>query len=181
MDGDLHRGVSAPVAACSESNFPADKAGHSYAVGWNAMKRLAAGASAEEQDDLFWRTAARAYRLDISDIMRKGDTRSAHRQHRGNDMTSRNGHAYPKVGLLIDGDWITDRPSCMDIENPSDEAILGQVPRASADDLANALAAAQRGFEVWSRTPPLAAGGVPPPGCGDRARAGRGDRADLHA
>ena len=69
-------------------------------------------------------------------------------------MTSRNGHAYPKVGLLIDGDWITDRPSCMDIENPSDEAILGQVPRASADDLANALAAAQRGFEVWSRTPP---------------------------
>ena len=66
-----------PRRCMAESNFPADKAGHSYAVGWNAMKRLAAGASAEEREDLFWRTAARAYRLDISDIMRKGDTRSA--------------------------------------------------------------------------------------------------------
>ena len=78
VDRDLHRGVRRRVAACSESNFPVDKAGHAYAVGWNAMKRLAAGASAEEKADLFWRTAARAYRLDISDIMRKGDTRSAH-------------------------------------------------------------------------------------------------------
>ncbi|MFO1143016.1 MAG: NAD-dependent succinate-semialdehyde dehydrogenase [Amaricoccus sp.] len=63
--------------------------------------------------------------------------------------------AYPKIGLLIDGVWIYDRPSLQDIENPSDESLLGQVPTASADDLARALDAAQRGFEVWRRTPPL--------------------------
>lgn len=46
-----------------ESNFPVDKGGYAYAVGWNAMKRIAAGASAAEKDDLFWRSAARFYRL----------------------------------------------------------------------------------------------------------------------
>jgi predicted TIM-barrel fold metal-dependent hydrolase len=47
-----------------ESNFPVDKGGFGYAVGWNAFKRLAAGASAEEKDDLFRGTAARIYRID---------------------------------------------------------------------------------------------------------------------
>ena len=46
-----------------ESNFPVDKGGYGYSVGWNAFKRLAAGASAEEKADLFWRSAARFYRL----------------------------------------------------------------------------------------------------------------------
>jgi L-fuconolactonase len=46
-----------------ESNFPVDKGGHGYAVGWNAMKRIAAGASETEKADLFWRSAARFYRL----------------------------------------------------------------------------------------------------------------------
>ncbi len=46
-----------------ESNFPVDKGGHGYAIGWNAMKRIAAGAGAEERADLFWRSAARFYRL----------------------------------------------------------------------------------------------------------------------
>ena len=46
-----------------ESNFPVDKGGFAYAVGWNAMKRIAAGASAAEKADLFWRSAARFYRL----------------------------------------------------------------------------------------------------------------------
>ena len=46
-----------------ESNFPVDKGSYGYAVGWNAFKRLAAGASAEEKADLFWRSATRFYRL----------------------------------------------------------------------------------------------------------------------
>ncbi|UPY38873.1 amidohydrolase family protein [Sediminicoccus sp. KRV36] len=46
-----------------ESNFPVDKGGYAYAIGWNAMKRIAAGASATEKADLFWRSAARFYRL----------------------------------------------------------------------------------------------------------------------
>ena len=46
-----------------ESNFPVDKGGYGYAAGWNAFKRLAAGASAEEKAELFWRSATRFYRL----------------------------------------------------------------------------------------------------------------------
>jgi len=46
-----------------ESNFPVDKGGFGYAAGWNAMKRLASGASSAEKADLFWRSAARFYRL----------------------------------------------------------------------------------------------------------------------
>ncbi len=46
-----------------ESNFPVDKGSYSYAVGWNAFKRLAAGASAAENADLFSGTATRFYGL----------------------------------------------------------------------------------------------------------------------
>ncbi|MBS7811688.1 amidohydrolase family protein [Roseococcus sp. XZZS9] len=46
-----------------ESNFPVDKGGYGYAEGWNAFKRIAAGASVEEKADLFWRSATRFYRL----------------------------------------------------------------------------------------------------------------------
>lgn len=46
-----------------QSNFPVDKGSYSYAVGWNAFKRLAEGASAAERDDLFSGCARRFYRL----------------------------------------------------------------------------------------------------------------------
>lgn len=49
-----------------ESNFPVDRGGYSYAVGWNAFKRLAQGASADEHESLFWRSASRFYQLGIS-------------------------------------------------------------------------------------------------------------------
>lgn len=52
-----------PSRCMFESNFPVDKGSYAYAIGWNAMKRIAAGASAEEKADLFWRSAARFYRL----------------------------------------------------------------------------------------------------------------------
>jgi predicted TIM-barrel fold metal-dependent hydrolase len=46
-----------------ESNFPVQKRWCSYAVLWNACKRLAAGASTAEKSALFGATAARVYRL----------------------------------------------------------------------------------------------------------------------
>lgn len=46
-----------------ESNFPVDKITSSYAVLWNAFKRLSAGASAADKTALFSGTASRAYRL----------------------------------------------------------------------------------------------------------------------
>ena len=61
---------------------------------------------------------------------------------------------YPRIGLLIDGEWIYDRPALCNVENPSDESILGQVPKATPADLQNALASSARGFDVWRKTPP---------------------------
>ncbi len=47
-----------------ESNFPVQKRWCSYAVVWNAFKRIASGASAAEKAALFAGTASRVYRLD---------------------------------------------------------------------------------------------------------------------
>ena len=47
-----------------ESNYPVDKWGASYLVLWNAFKRLASGASADEKRALFAGTAARVYRIE---------------------------------------------------------------------------------------------------------------------
>ena len=55
---------SAPTRCMFESNFPVDKGSGPYATYWNAFKRLAAGASAEEKAALFRETAKRFYRLD---------------------------------------------------------------------------------------------------------------------
>jgi predicted TIM-barrel fold metal-dependent hydrolase len=52
-----------PRRCMFESNFPVDKGSYSYAVGWNAFKRLAAGASPAEKGELFSGTATRFYRL----------------------------------------------------------------------------------------------------------------------
>ena len=47
-----------------ESNFPVDKMGIGYAGMFNALKRIAAGASATEKTALFSGTAKRVYRLE---------------------------------------------------------------------------------------------------------------------
>ncbi len=49
--------------AMFESNFPVDKFSGSYAVYWNAFKRLAAAASEQEKAALFRETARRFYTL----------------------------------------------------------------------------------------------------------------------
>ncbi len=51
-----------------ESNFPVQKRWSSYAVLWNACKRLAAGASTAEKAALFSGTAARVYRIPAGPI-----------------------------------------------------------------------------------------------------------------
>jgi predicted TIM-barrel fold metal-dependent hydrolase len=52
-----------PSRCMFESNFPVDKISASYALYWNAFKRLAAAASPEEKAALFRATAQRIYRL----------------------------------------------------------------------------------------------------------------------
>ena len=53
-----------PSRSMFESNFPVDKGMCSYPVLWNALKRLAAGASVAEKTALFCGTAMRVYGLD---------------------------------------------------------------------------------------------------------------------
>lgn len=55
-----------------ESNFPVQKRWCSYAVVWNAFKRLAAGASNDEKTALFAGTASQVYSLP-SDVQPKDD------------------------------------------------------------------------------------------------------------
>jgi L-fuconolactonase len=52
-----------PRRAMFESNFPVDKGSCGYQALWNAFKRIAAGASADDKAALFAGTARRFYRL----------------------------------------------------------------------------------------------------------------------
>ncbi len=52
-----------PSRVMFESNFPVHKNWCSYAVLWNAFKRMAAGAGLDDRHELFAGTAARVYRL----------------------------------------------------------------------------------------------------------------------
>jgi predicted TIM-barrel fold metal-dependent hydrolase len=54
-----------PSRCMFESNFPVDKVSYSYAVMFNAFKRLSRGYSAAERATMFHDTAARLYRIDV--------------------------------------------------------------------------------------------------------------------
>lgn len=60
--------------------------------------------------------------------------------------------AYPEVKLYIAGEW--RRRTGADVVNPADESVLGVVPHALAEDLDDAVAAAQAGFAIWRETSP---------------------------
>jgi succinate-semialdehyde dehydrogenase/glutarate-semialdehyde dehydrogenase len=59
---------------------------------------------------------------------------------------------YPDLKLYVAGEWrqVDGQP----VINPADESVLGTVPHATRADLDDALAAAEQGFKVWSRTAP---------------------------
>jgi succinate-semialdehyde dehydrogenase/glutarate-semialdehyde dehydrogenase len=60
--------------------------------------------------------------------------------------------SYPQMKFYIGGEWKTAEGA--PVINPHDESILGTVPHATRTDLDNALAAAEHGFRIWSRTSP---------------------------
>ncbi|MCC7348201.1 MAG: amidohydrolase family protein [Variibacter sp.] len=55
-----------PRRAMFESNFPVDKGTCSYGVLWNAFKRIAKDYSEDEKHALFFGTAARVYRVEVT-------------------------------------------------------------------------------------------------------------------
>lgn len=63
------------------------------------------------------------------------------------------------ASLLIAGRRIADRER-RPIVNPATEAVIGSVACATAGDLDDALAAAERGFELWRRETAVARGAV---------------------
>jgi succinate-semialdehyde dehydrogenase/glutarate-semialdehyde dehydrogenase len=60
---------------------------------------------------------------------------------------------YPDIQLYIDGAWRTTQDS-LPILNPASAQEIGLLPVASRADLDDALAAAARGFRIWSQTAP---------------------------
>ena len=59
---------------------------------------------------------------------------------------------YPELKLYIGGEWRTREGQ--PVINPADETTLGILPHATRSDLDDALAAAEQGFKIWSRTSP---------------------------
>ena len=54
--------------------------------------------------------------------------------------------------LYVAGAW--RQADGQPVIDPADGSVLGTVPHATRADLDDALAAAEQGFRVWSRTPP---------------------------
>ncbi len=59
---------------------------------------------------------------------------------------------YTDLALYIDGQWRNGGGKGEDVVNPATEKPLARLPHAGTDDLDAALAAAEKGFEVWRAT-----------------------------
>ncbi len=61
---------------------------------------------------------------------------------------------YTDLALHIGGNWLNgDGRKGEDVVNPATEKPLGRLPHAATSDLDQALAAAEKGLEVWRATP----------------------------
>ena len=63
---------------------------------------------------------------------------------------------YEKFGQFIDGKWqqSSDKKT-YEVINPATEEIIGHASKASPADVDKALKSAEKGLEVWKKTPPL--------------------------
>jgi succinate-semialdehyde dehydrogenase / glutarate-semialdehyde dehydrogenase len=69
--------------------------------------------------------------------------------------------SYANPQLLIDGQWCDAADGkTMAIVNPATGLEIGRLAHASIADLDRALVAAQKGFEVWRKTPAVERGAV---------------------
>jgi aldehyde dehydrogenase (NAD+) len=61
----------------------------------------------------------------------------------------------PHDGLYIDGAWRpASGPEAIEVVNPVDEQVIGQVPAATAEDVDAAVRAARAALPGWAATPP---------------------------
>ena len=63
---------------------------------------------------------------------------------------------YPQLKMLINGEWVAQGgDGTMPVLNPATEEVLGEMPKASSEQLDAALAAADEGFRLWSAKPAI--------------------------
>ncbi|WP_144161359.1 NAD-dependent succinate-semialdehyde dehydrogenase [Paraburkholderia sp. BCC1885] len=61
---------------------------------------------------------------------------------------------YPNTQLYIDGHWRAGSTGAtLPVTNPATGVVIGTVSSATTTDLEDALSAAERGFDIWRRTP----------------------------
>jgi succinate-semialdehyde dehydrogenase/glutarate-semialdehyde dehydrogenase len=62
---------------------------------------------------------------------------------------------YEKFGQFIDGKWQkSEKGESYDVINPATEEVLGKASKASENDVNKALKSAEKGLQVWRKTPP---------------------------
>ena len=62
---------------------------------------------------------------------------------------------YEKFGQFIDGNWQQSKDKgTYEVINPANEEIIGNVSKATPDDVDAALKSAQKGLQVWKNTAP---------------------------
>jgi succinate-semialdehyde dehydrogenase/glutarate-semialdehyde dehydrogenase len=61
------------------------------------------------------------------------------------------GRALMKEAALVAGTWIAAGEDAVAVENPSDESVLGHVPKLSAQEVDRAIEAAAGAFPDWAR------------------------------
>ena len=62
---------------------------------------------------------------------------------------------YEKFGQFIDGKWKkSEKGETYDVVNPATEEVLGKASKASENDVNKALKSAEKGLEIWRKTPP---------------------------
>jgi len=61
---------------------------------------------------------------------------------------------YSKFGQFIEGKWqISANKEAYDVINPATEEIIGKASKAAPSDVEKALKSAEKGFEIWKKTP----------------------------
>src|SRR6185437_7502397 len=63
--------------------------------------------------------------------------------------------SYPDVSIFIGGWRKAEGGATLPVVNPASGEIIGELPRASSDDLARAVAVAEAGFSKWRTVPAL--------------------------
>ena len=61
---------------------------------------------------------------------------------------------YSKLGNFINGQWSNNTKEKIDVINPFNEEVLGQIPVSTKEDLDQALDSAKKSFQLWKRTSP---------------------------